>query len=133
MIETHTIRLRGPWQCDVGGRTERVHMPVRRETLVADDYRDHLRLRRRFGCPTCLDPHERVWLVIDQPARSGGAVLNGEELGAFQVTNAVTDFDITTLLKDRNELVLELNFAQTESRSSADELVFKDVRLEIRG
>jgi hypothetical protein len=138
MIETHTIRLRGPWQCDVGGQQSRFHVPVQRRSVVRDDYRGRLSCRRRFGCPTCLDPHERVWLVIEEPARPGEAMLNSQPLGAFQIIGDSSEFDITGRLRERNELVLDLDFARpfsgtTFSNSGADELLFKEVRLEIRG
>jgi hypothetical protein len=136
MIETHTIRLRGPWQCDIGGRMTRVHMPAQRRSVVADDFHGQLSCHRRFGCPTCLDPHESVWLVIDMPALSGEATLNGEVLGRFRSTSDPTEFDITARLQERNELVLEFDFARqatASSGSAASELLFKEVRLEIRG
>jgi hypothetical protein len=138
MIETHTIHLRGPWQCGTGGRLTRVHMPVQRRLVVADDYNGRLPCHRRFGCPTCLDPHERVWLVIEMPARSGEATLNGEILGQFQNTRNPTEFEITQRLHERNELVLDFDFARPVSAAVSTDsaeggLLFKEVRLEIRG
>jgi hypothetical protein len=72
------------------------------------------------------------------PARSGDATLNGERFGTFLKTAAPTEFDITERLKERNELVLELDFAvplsaTASSDSDGDELLFREVRLEIRG
>src|SRR5687768_6274163 len=149
MIETHTIRLRGPWQCEIGGRTKRIQMPVRRSALLDGEYGDRLRCHRRFGSPTCLDPHERVWLLIDQPARPGQASLNEEPLGEFNISAIATEFDITDRLRDRNLLRLEFDFGRAETIADglepaaapsalsepliADELLFKEVRLEIRG
>jgi hypothetical protein len=138
MIETHSIRLRGPWEFVVGGVSKRIRMPVRRADVVGDDFRDRLTCQRKFGCPTCLDPHERVWLVIEMPARPGEATLNGLPLGPFHNTAKPTEFDITERLKERNVLVLDFDFVRplftASSRdSAAGELLFKDVRLEIRG
>src|SRR5688572_20213709 len=115
MIETHTIRLRGPWQCDIGGGLRRIHIPAQRAAITSDEYDGRLLCYRRFGCPTCLDPHERVWLVIDQPARPGEAALNGAQLGIFQIAAAPTEFDITDRLKERNELVLAFDFSRRET------------------
>jgi hypothetical protein len=137
MIETHTIRLRGPWQCDLGGQPTRIRMPAQRRSVVGDDYRGLLSCERKFGCPTCLDPHERVWLVIEMPVRAGRATLNGERIGLFQDSPETAEFEITARLQERNELVLGFDFNQPTSASafsdSAGELLFKDVRLEIRG
>jgi hypothetical protein len=138
MIETHSIRLRGPWECDVAGASRRIRMPVLRALLIGDNYRERLSCRRKFGCPTCLDPHERVWLVIEISAQSGEAMLNGERLGSFQGCGQSTEFELTGRLKERNELRLDFDFAQRTAGTAAldaatDELLFKDVRLEIRG
>jgi hypothetical protein len=138
MIETHTIRLRGPWKCDIGERLTRVHMPAQRQAVVGDEYRGPLICHRKFGCPTCLDPHERVWLVIELPAQSGEAMLNGERLGPFQRKPEPIQFDITQRLKERNELILAFDFARSHSdavsaHTAPDALLFKEVRLEIRG
>lgn len=138
MIETHSIRLRGPWELVVGGVSRRIRMPVRRADVVGDNYRERISCRRRFGCPTCLDPHERVWLVIEMPSQSGEATLNGRRLGPFRGCSESTEFDITGGLKERNELRLDFDFALRTAGTAAldaatDELLFKDVRLEIRG
>jgi hypothetical protein len=138
MIETHTIRLRGPWQCDLGGRQTRIRMPTQRRSVVGDDHRGRLSCRRKFGCPTCLDAHERVWLVIEMPARAGDATLNGALLGRFDNSATLTEFDITARLRERNELSLDFDFIPPESAAATPEsdtctLLFKEVRLEIRG
>jgi hypothetical protein len=135
MIETHTIRLRGPWQCIIGERTIRVHMPEQLNTVVGDDYHGRLVCHRKFGCPTCLDPHERVWLVVEKPARPGYAMLNLLPLGRFENNGKPTEFEITKRLGERNELSLVFGFDKSvaSAESAPGELLFKDVRLEIRG
>ena len=75
-VYPHPIRLRGPWD-DLGGQ-----------------------LRRRFGAPSNLDAHERVWLLL--PERPISAVLLN---GAPLPTNR--EQDITALLRPRNELLVE--------------------------
>jgi hypothetical protein len=132
MIETHTIRLRGPWVCEINGQPTRIQIPVKTRVVVGDDFSGRLLCRRRFGCPTCLDPHERVWLVIEQPARTGEAALNGQPLGAFRREGDPTEFDITGRIRERNLLLLDFTDGRWE-RGSDNELLFKDVRLEIRG
>jgi hypothetical protein len=135
MIETHTIRLRGPWQCIIGERRIRVPMPAPLNEVAGDDYHDRLVCLRKFGCPTCLDPHERVWLVIEKPARPGYAMLNWLPLGPFENTAKPTEFEITHRLGERNELSLAFSFDKStaSAESAPGELLFKEVRLEIRG
>ena len=131
MIETHAIRLRGPWECEANdGSPRRVHMPAALAAIADFKCESRLVCRRRFGCPTCLDPHERVWLVIERPALSGEANLNNEPIGRIDLTKHIIEFDITYRLRERNELVLDFEIATPRS---TDELLFADVRLEIRG
>ncbi len=114
----------------------RVHMPAAVSSIVPRGFDGILRSRRRFGCPTCLDPHEAVFLVIDGCRLSGSVSLNGEPLGQIEHGRATAaEFDITHRLKDRNELVLELAVAagQTGGETRDPALIFSDVRLEIRG
>jgi hypothetical protein len=92
----------------------------------------HLLCRRRFGCPTCLDPHEQVWLVIERPALCGEVRLNDEPLGPLGATTDPTEFDITSRLRERNELSLEFHVPGV-GHKNANDLLFADVRLEIRG
>ncbi len=146
MIETHTIRLRGPWECEIDGRElARVHMPAAYSDILGDQPVDRLTLRRRFGCPTCLDPHESVWLAVARPALSGVAYLNGDWLGPIPAGEALVEYLVTARLRERNELVLELGAggageaSQREAGLSGDRLIsptallFAEVRLEIRG
>jgi hypothetical protein len=131
MIETHAIRLRGPWECQThDGPSRRVHMPAALVAVIDGEHQGRLVCRRRFGCPTCLDPHERVWLVIERPAFSGEAHLNNEPLGRIHITHQIIDFDITNRLRERNDLTLDFDIAAPQA---IDDLLFADVRLEIRG
>jgi hypothetical protein len=96
----HRIRLRGPWEC---------------ESLSARK----TRFRRRFGCPTNLDSFERVWLTFGGIEGPFSSSLNGLPLGEGG------EFDVTALLKPRNELVVELDGPTTDGR-------WGDVAMEIR-
>lgn len=76
-IIIHTIRLRGAW------------------AVAPDGTRS-----RKFGWPTALDPHERVWLVCDALPSPAAVSVNGV---------AVTpEADITPLLAPRNDLVIRI-------------------------
>jgi hypothetical protein len=62
-----------------------------------------VQLRRRFGYPGQIDPDERVWLVVERPARPLAVSLNGERLGECADT---TQWDVTARLAARNELLV---------------------------
>jgi beta-galactosidase/beta-glucuronidase len=132
MMDVHPIRLRGPWECETSdGQVRRVHMPAMITAANGNEYVGRLLCRRQFGCPTCLDQHEQVWLVIARTADTCTAVLNGHPLGEIRGAALSTDFDVTRLLRERNELTLEFNF--TLRQSAPDKPLFEEVRLEIRG
>lgn len=135
MIETHSIRLRGPWECETNGTPpRRVHMPATLLATIDGEHQRRLVCRRRFGCPTCLDPHERVWLVIERPALAGEVNFNDERLGPIRTAEAITELDITSRLLERNELAIDFDIPPaTAEPPAADRLLFADVRLEIRG
>jgi hypothetical protein len=143
-LDTHTIRLRGPWECGLApadgdlksAKFTRIHMPAAILSIVPRGFAGLLRCQRHFGCPTCLDAHEAVLLVVDGCRLSGSVSLNREPLGQVEgQQTAAAEFDITHRLKDRNELMLELAVPRGQTGGGADEaaLLFDDVRLEIRG
>ncbi|MEX2141503.1 MAG: hypothetical protein WD894_19715 [Pirellulales bacterium] len=105
-------------------------MPAAVGSIIDGKFEGRLLCRRRFGCPTCLDPHERVWLLIERPVLSGEANLNSEPLGRMNLAQHLVEFDITSRLRERNELILDFEIVPPES---TDEMLFADVRLEIRG
>src|SRR5262245_52443338 len=92
----HRIRLRDPWQHDAG------------------------RLLRRFGYPGRIDAHERVWLTlagVEAPVR---VLLNDAPLGHGK---GDFEFEITPLLRSRNELALE---------AEDEPIHFREVAMEVR-
>jgi hypothetical protein len=136
MIETHAIRLRGPWECQLeNGEVRRVHLPASLRQALAGASRGRLTCRRRFGCPTCLDPHERVWLVVELPRFAGHVDLNGEQVGHMRRSEDVVEIDVTSRLAERNQLAIVFQLGETGdgTQSAADDLLFAEVRLEIRG
>jgi hypothetical protein len=88
-MNVHRIRLKGFWV-----RTPRENGGVR--------------IRRPFGRPRTLDPHERLW-IVGPVVLSGATVwLNGHCLGI--VTAGQTfEFEITSIALPRNEVVVEMN------------------------
>jgi hypothetical protein len=99
----HRIRLRRPWQRES------------HETVV--------RCRRSFGYPGRIDPFERVWLTVHPAAPRAQVVLNATPLGQ---TEGPAEFEVTALLRTRNELMLDV-----EGAAEYDE-PWGDVALEVR-
>jgi hypothetical protein len=65
------------------------------------------RWRRRFGRPGGLAAGDRVLLVVERSERAAAAALNGVSLPAIEPA-ARWACDVTHLLGERNELVLDL-------------------------
>jgi hypothetical protein len=126
-LDTHTIRLRGPWQLQAvarfvarsDGHFEVVHddLPTStRATMPADwsesfgpRFLGRVRYVRTFQKPTGLDAGERVWLVVEPPRSLGTVRLANQMLGTVRIDEPAGRFDITSLLADRNtlEIVVE--------------------------
>ena len=101
--QSHTIRLRDPWQCQRSSETALY--------------------RRRFGRPTGLEQGERVYLVIERAGGMGRVTLNGVPLDFGASDGSGLQQDVTALLNERNELTI----AVVPSHG-----VLGEVRVEIR-
>jgi hypothetical protein len=121
----HRIRLRGPWECEPlpcgSDLSHRVTMPCRWADV---GLAGPVRCRRRFGYPGTIDADERVWLTCSGLSDTAGVSLNGARLAERQV--APFEFDVTDLLRARNELVLDVE------GSSENSGVWGEVALEVR-
>jgi hypothetical protein len=102
----HRMRLREPWNCQ-------------RETGRA-------RCRRRFGYPGRIDDYERVWLVFAGVNGRAEVALNGQTLGRRQGRDGPFEFDVTSLLGDRNELVMDIEVGDDEGK------LWDEVAMEVR-
>ena len=112
----HRIRLRGPWECEPLERRpagaplpapRRMTLPCRWADGGLTDFAGHVRFRRRFGYPGQIDAFERVWLTIAGVSDRADVRLNGATLGACE-GDGRRDFEITSLLQARNELVMDV-------------------------
>lgn len=112
----HIIRLRGPWQI-VALEAESDETTTAAVTAVVPgdwaaalgaDYHGRARLTRRFGSPTNLAPEEKVFLVVGAADCQAKVVLNGELLGEQDSSTGECRYDITRLLRPRNELRITL-------------------------
>jgi hypothetical protein len=108
----HRIRLRGPWECEPlhsDVRPFRATMPCRWDATPLAGRTGTVRCRRRFGYPGRLDGDERVWLTIADRGPIANVAVNGVALAARQTTPC--EFDVTSLLAARNELVMDVETA----------------------
>src|SRR5579875_154371 len=109
----HRIRLRGPWE---------------RELIDTG----RVRFRRRFGYPGRIDAYERVWLTFAGIGGKAEIRLNSHLLGCIISPTGATpappacEFEVTPLLRPRNELVVEIEGAAEQSSWEGD------VALEVR-
>jgi hypothetical protein len=130
----HRIRLRGPWECEplqrCGDNAEqplpppcRITMPCRWSEGGLPDFTGRVRFRRSFGYPGRIDAHERVWLTFAGIGGEAEVQLNYHLLGRIAATS---EFEVTSLLRPRNELVVEIE------GSSEQGGLWGEVALEIR-
>lgn len=116
----HRIRLRGPWECEPLARMDtvsaslpaplRMTMPCRWRDGGLTGFAGRVRCRRRFGTPARLETHERLWLTFAGVADRAEVSLNGQHLGQLEGSK-VGEFEVTHLVQERNELVVEVEAA----------------------
>lgn len=128
----HVIRLRGPWEFEVLSRadapaceesparptTGKARLPCDWSEALGRRFRGCVRYRRRFNRPTGLDPHERVWLVVEGVDAFGRAALNGQALGDVLGYALPASFDVTELLAPSNELLLDVELSADSGNGS---------------
>jgi hypothetical protein len=102
-VYPHRIRLRDPWQ---------------RETLEGG----RARWSRRFGYPGRIDDFERVWLTF---AGSGSAAIRLNEQPLGSTAGGDIEFEVTALLRQRNEVVVE-------TAVTTDGMPWEEAALEVR-
>jgi hypothetical protein len=140
----HRIRLRGPWDCQPlarsvtrsDGRVEwteqglpgalRMTMPCRWSEGGLPDFTGRMRYRRTFGSPRRLDDDERVWLTFAGVDASASVWLNGQSMGKHEGAAEPFEFDITSILRQRNELIVEVESPNTYGG------LYGEVALEVR-
>jgi hypothetical protein len=80
-------------------------MPCRWDEAGWGEFAGKVRCVRRFGYPGRIDAHERVWLTFAGVDAAAEVALNGRTLGRH-TGEGPFEFEITSLLKPRNELVV---------------------------
>jgi hypothetical protein len=138
-MATHRMHLKGPWKFEwltehsesSVPKTGRVKMPVDWVTAFGMTT-GSVRFRRRFHKPTNLDPDETVWIVLDGVGGAGPVSVNGTILGVVHSAEEPQKFDMTPLLQQASELIIELEFHPSAENSNLGGL-FAPVAIEIVG
>ncbi|HJT35787.1 MAG TPA: hypothetical protein VJ783_27410 [Pirellulales bacterium] len=119
----HVIRLRGPWQYTPLIRfgegplpaPGRVELPTDWGATLGEKFRGRVRYERSFNSPSNLDPHERVWLIVDGADARADVHLNGQSLGTIEGYALSAEWDITEIIGSRNLLGLDVEQPNTDS------------------
>lgn len=132
----HRIRLRGPWDCEPVQRLPhdeaplppslQMRIPCRWRAGGLAGFAGQVRCVRRFGYPGRIDSFERVWLTFAGVTVSAEVWLNGQFLGRGTEADGPLEFDVTNLLRPRNELTVLVEAADDRGG------LWGDVALEVR-
>jgi len=113
----HRINLKGPWgfqpleglSSDSLPEAGTVKFPAAWQSFLGD-FRGRTRFSRTFNCPTNLDAHERVNLLLDGVSGQARITLNGKLVGAIDNPAPPARFDITQFLERHNQLQIEVQW-----------------------
>jgi len=137
----HSIRLRGPWDCQplirylpldrghvrqssanlpAGGT---IQLPADWGELLGHDFQGLVHFTRTFHRPTGLDASSRIWLVIEDVDWHAEISLNDQALGAVVSSLAAEPvahccprpFEITSRLLPQNQLSIAVVSPQLDS------------------
>ncbi|MBI1310256.1 hypothetical protein GC176_03030 [bacterium] len=86
-------------------------------------------LRRRFGRPSNLEAHERVYVTLDCVIGDAEIAVNGELVAAMTKSTEPHSFDVTDRLDASNELSIKLTFDGRAARN--DSSLLASVAIEI--
>lgn len=153
----HVIRLRGPWLFEplsrfaIAGQVVergddlpaagRVAVPADWGESLGPNFRGRVRYRRSFHRPSTLDPHERLWLIVEGADARGAVSLNGIHLGNIDGYGLWASFDVTAIIDGRNEIALDVELPASSTGANAPLRPGRDalpggpigeVRLEVR-
>ena len=139
VMSPHVIRLRGPWRYeplaryvrDASGKLSidtapppaagRLEMPADWSASLGGDFRGRVRYVRWFGCPTNLAPGDIVALSFAAAVGQLSLAINGHSLGQYGGASLPMSFDITGRLRERNELVVEVEHPLLADETSASD------------
>ncbi len=101
-------------------------LPCRWGAGGLEGFAGKVRYQRRFGWPGRLDAHEHVWLTCGGVEAAADVWLNGGHVGRRETAGA-WEFDVTPLLRVRNQLTVEVEAAGDHGG------LWGEVALEVRG
>jgi hypothetical protein len=90
------------------------------------DFAGRVRLVRHFGLPRQIDSHERLWLTFAGVSDAAEVWLNSQLLGRSPEGQGPFEFEVTSLLRERNVLGVEVE------ASGGDGGLWGEVALEVR-
>jgi beta-galactosidase/beta-glucuronidase len=141
-MKSHRIQLKGPWDYDwksvvvdsfgPASQTGTVTMPRDWQSIFGDRS-GVAEFRRKFHRPTNVESHERVILNFTGIRGQIAVSLNRVRLGKFTGTGDGVEFDVTSLLKEFNELRVEITFdpqSAPDVSGGLHEIVALDIRWE---
>ncbi len=123
----HRIRLRGPWTYEPVARTVvhpdghiepvpgplpapgQLKIPTTWRGTVLDGFRGRVCWRRNFHAPRSLESSEKLWLVFAGVDYFADVSLNGVALGRHEGYFDPFEFEVTALVAERNELVVDVD------------------------
>ena len=91
-----------------------------------NDFRGAMQCLRPFGFPGRIDSFERVWLTFAGLDGLAVVTLNDQHLGSIEGAQGPAEFEITTLLRPRNVLAVQVEAQQPDGG------LWGEVALEIR-
>ena len=140
LTKSHRIQLKGPWDYDwksavVDGlepatQSGTVTMPKEWRSLFGDRS-GTAEFRRKFHRPTNLESHETVILIFTGIRGQVEVLLNHQHLGEFIGAGAAVEFDVTSRLKEFNELRVQIAF-DSQADPDVGGGLYDVVTLEIR-
>ncbi len=138
--KSHRIQLKGPWdyewklaiaeELELTSQSGTVRMPRDWQSIFGHRS-GTAEFRRKFHRPTNVESHETVILVFTGIRGRISAWLNRDRLGDFTGTDIAVEFDVTLLLKEFNELRVEIAFDPQAERDVSGGL-YGVVALDIR-
>jgi hypothetical protein len=140
MTYPHPMRLRGPWNwatlAPAETKTGTVNVPADWGEILNHEFAGPVRFSRHFQAPSQLEPHERLFVVVQGIDAAGTVRVNETELG--QITGgypASAAFDITPLLAPRNRLEIDVTVPPGTPRYGREGKaggIVREIRLEVR-
>ena len=116
------------------GLKKRVHIPSDWGSWLGDEFRGTVSFARRFGRPTQLADHQKVWLVVEQVDEIGAVKLNENPVGEILFGQEPLRREIKDQLLPRNLLTIEISVLgdqRSPSRVHVAGGLIGSVRLEI--